>query len=1150
MFNKYKKHSYHRIWLLFFTYLFVNIAMAQAQFVTTWKTDNPGTSGSTQITIPTAGGGYNYDVDWGDGNSDLGVTGSITHTYSSAGTYTVTITGSFRRIYFNNGGDKEKILSVEQWGTAVWTNMKNAFYGAVNLVINDNNAPDLSSLTNVSGMFRDASSMNQDIGGWNMGNVTNMSSMFRGASAFNQDIGSWTVSNVTNTSSMFREATAFNQDISSWTVSSVTNMNSMFRDAVNFNQNIGSWNVSNVTNMSAMFRGASAFNGTIGTWTTTSLTNMGSMFYAASSFNQNIGSWNVSAVTNMSNTFRNATAFNGTIGSWTTTSLTNMASMFFGASSFNQDIGSWDVSNVTTMISMFRNATAFNGNIGSWTPTLVQNMSSMFYGASSFNQDIGSWNVSNVTTMATMFRNATAFNENISSWTPTSVTTMNSMFYGASSFNQNIGSWNIGSVSNVISMFRDATAFNQDIGGWNITANTSLNNMFRGATAFDQDLSAWNVSGVTSMNNLFLNVELSSDHYDAILIAWDGQSLQSGVNFNAGLSKYCSIAAETARNNMVSSDSWTISDDGSTCIHWTGSAWKGGAGTGEAPGLGVDSTKELHIASGSTASMSEDAKVDSLIMVSGSSLEISACFTVKSSSVSIDPDAKVTLKSSSESSYGRYYGPAMDNTTVEMKLENYGWHMLGSPIDAKTLGDLHLKNSVGDTGKLIFAHAAVIDYGDTSQFRVYDTQAYRGDYVSSFAETDSLNIGYGSDVGYSSAYGTWFGGTSTNTFDGTAACMFFVNATATDDTPLPVTISITGTTNDAVKSTTTNIDNFGWNMISNPYPAAIDWEKIEERLDNTPATSGKFNNTISIWEPAAQNYAIYMAEDGAGTNGTNVNGGAGVALSQGARYIAPFQSFWVQRTDFEGEDSELSSPIDLDIEPSERANCETPKHFRLAATERLRIRLTSTRRESYQDELVVNFREDYDSEISMHKDAFKIPSLNPEVGLIMTQVEDKNLVIHGRKFSEEETVISLFIEAMLGTVLELELSEIPAGYHAWLEDFSTGKYYALNDRSFKYTNFKNGLNHRYNLVLRKTNQLPRALGLNYFVEGKTVFLEFEQSEVHKKVFIEDILGREMYSGSFYDDMENLEIDVSTWTKQTYILKVVSQGEAVTMKLIL
>ena len=44
-----------------------------------------------------------------------------------------------------------------------------------------------------------------------------------GASIFNQSIENWDVSNVTNISGMFRDATAFNQNLSSWSAGNVTN---------------------------------------------------------------------------------------------------------------------------------------------------------------------------------------------------------------------------------------------------------------------------------------------------------------------------------------------------------------------------------------------------------------------------------------------------------------------------------------------------------------------------------------------------------------------------------------------------------------------------------------------------------------------------------------------------------------------------------------------------------------------------------------------------------------------------------------------------------------------------------------------------------------------------------------------------------------
>ena len=210
-------------------------------FFTAWRT----TGANESITIPTTGSGYSYTVDWGDGGMDTDTyTGNATHTYADAGDYTVRISGSFPRIYFNAGdgnANSNSIIAINQWGTGQWTSMEGAFSGATNLVGEATDSPDLSQVTNMWGMFRHAENFNQDIGDWDVSNVESMGTAFEYAENFNQDIGDWNVSNVTNMTFMFANATDFNQGIGGWDVSSVTDMSNMFNNTPVFSQNLGVW---------------------------------------------------------------------------------------------------------------------------------------------------------------------------------------------------------------------------------------------------------------------------------------------------------------------------------------------------------------------------------------------------------------------------------------------------------------------------------------------------------------------------------------------------------------------------------------------------------------------------------------------------------------------------------------------------------------------------------------------------------------------------------------------------------------------------------------------------------------------------------------------------------------------------------------------
>lgn len=410
-------------------------AFAQADhFVTTWQTNNTlpvGSSGPTTIIIPTTGAGYDYDVDWdNDGVFDeFGITGNATHDYGVAGTYTVRITGDFPRIYFNNTGDRWKLVAIEQWGTNPWTSMRRAFAGVRNPVMNATDLPDLSNVTDMHGMFFECHEFNSDISAWDVSNVTDMSRLFDRAYAFDQDLSAWDVSNVTNMSMLFKEAAAYDQPLSAWDVSSVTDMTYLFENADSFDQSLDAWDVSNVTTMHHMFWNADAFNSAIGNWDVSNVTSMWQMFTGATSFNQPIASWEVSQVSDLTNMFSGATAYDQPLNSWNLGTV-NLWGMFAEASSFDQPLDNWDVSGATFVNHLFSGATAFDQDLGTWDMSNITSTANMFTNASSFDQDLSVWDLANVTNMSNMFRGATAYDRDLSAWDISNVTTMEGMFNG------------------------------------------------------------------------------------------------------------------------------------------------------------------------------------------------------------------------------------------------------------------------------------------------------------------------------------------------------------------------------------------------------------------------------------------------------------------------------------------------------------------------------------------------------------------------------------------------------------------------------------------------------------------------------------------------------------------------------------------------
>jgi len=238
-----------------------------------------GSTTNTQFKLPlTTSGTYNFSVDWGDDSTDTITTynqAEATHTYATAGTYTITCTpnsSTLIDIRFASGGDRNKMIDISQWGSVELRN-NGAFYGCNYLNTTATDAPTLN-LTDAQNMFRSCYSFNGNINNWNLTGVTKIDSFFNECFAYNQPLNNWDVSSVSTMTNTFVQAYSFNQSLNDWDTGSLTNMQQIFFNARNFNQNLNNWDTGNVTNFFRAFRFCSAFDQSL-LWDVSSGTNFG-----------------------------------------------------------------------------------------------------------------------------------------------------------------------------------------------------------------------------------------------------------------------------------------------------------------------------------------------------------------------------------------------------------------------------------------------------------------------------------------------------------------------------------------------------------------------------------------------------------------------------------------------------------------------------------------------------------------------------------------------------------------------------------------------------------------------------------------------------------------------------------------------------------
>lgn len=303
-------------------------APSNPDFVTTWNVASDG----EVVTLPLKSAGvFSGTIDWGDGGAtDTLSYANRQHTYTSAGTYTITISGDTLQGWaFENGGDKLKITDVSNWGTIFEFDRTRMFQGCANMDVSATDIPTIST-TAMTSNFYQTGITTPDWSGWDMTGVTDYQFCFQLSSSFNGNVANWVTTSTTNIKKMFDRCSLFNQDLSSWVTDNITNAEEAFVNADAFDGDVSNW-VLNGT-WFRPFNGCDAFTGT------------------------GVDTWDTSGLTSAANMFVNCVAFNGDVSGWNTSALLTASNMFFNCDAFDQDLSAWDINQVTALNGFMQNA--------------------------------------------------------------------------------------------------------------------------------------------------------------------------------------------------------------------------------------------------------------------------------------------------------------------------------------------------------------------------------------------------------------------------------------------------------------------------------------------------------------------------------------------------------------------------------------------------------------------------------------------------------------------------------------------------------------------------------------------------------------------------------------------------------------------------
>ena len=537
----------------------------------------------------------NSTVDWGDSSSDTITSfdqAESTHTYATAGTYTIKMLGTVNGWAFNNAGDRLLIRDISRWGVFNWSK-KSAFFGCAGLTVSALDRPlittdefyaefagctalteipslgnwDIFSLTKIQYMFYQSPNVASiDVSGWDVSNVSIFSNMFNtlvteiGNLISIGDISGWDVSNGTSFQNMFRGTGITSINISGWDLRGTTNGNrfasGIFASCISL-QSITARNIQLGNKINYMFQETQSLQSLDLTGADFSTVTETMFAFAGCDLPTiDISGFGLGALTEVEYMFQNMT----------NTTTVNISNLTFGPGA-----------DASTMFSIYQSNGDSSGNSSSLTSIVCEDIDAsasnislayMFYRCISLTSlDVSTWDTSGVVDMQAMFydtRGLTSAIVGLNSFDTSNVTNFNFVMgqealsnggpFGGG-FIYNLSNWRLTSATNVTQMFKNNRMISSlNASNWDVGSVTNFDSMFETLDycVTISGLHTWDVSSGVNFTQMFQNHKINTnidvsgwnmssatnvtqmlydcDMFNSSLAGWDISSVESGLD--------------------------------------------------------------------------------------------------------------------------------------------------------------------------------------------------------------------------------------------------------------------------------------------------------------------------------------------------------------------------------------------------------------------------------------------------------------------------------------------------------------------------------------------------------------------------------------------------------------------------------------------